>query len=121
MILQKFGAGAHFFGFGDEAELDMLEELLQREKILGLFCEFPSNPLLKCANMKRLRLLANLHGFPIVVDDTLGNFKNIDILPFADVVVTSLTKVFSGDSNVMGGRCESLISLFADNGLSGFL
>jgi len=96
---------------GDEAELDKLEELLQQEQILGLFCEFPSNPLLKCANLKRLRLLADRHGFPIVVDDTLGNFKNIDILPFADVVVSSLTKVFSGDSNVMGGRCDSLCPL----------
>lgn len=29
---------------------------------------------------------------------------NVQVLPFADVVVSSLTKVFSGDSNVMGGR-----------------
>jgi len=103
MIVQKFGAGGHFFGQGDEADLDQLEKLLETEKIMGLFCEFPSNPLLKCANLRRLRALAGRHSFPIVIDDTLGTFKNIDVLPFADIVVTSLTKVFSGDSNVMGG------------------
>ena len=26
-------------------------------------------------------------------------------MPYADIVVSSLTKVFSSDSNVMGGRC----------------
>ena len=29
---------------------------------------------------------------------------NVEVLPYADIVVSSLTKVFSGASNVMGGR-----------------
>ena len=37
------------------------------------------------------------------MDETVGNFLNVSVLPYADVVVSSLTKVFSGDSNVMGG------------------
>ena len=40
----------------------------------------------------------------MIVDETIGNFLNVNVLPFSDVVVSSLTKVFSGDSNVMGGR-----------------
>ena len=40
----------------------------------------------------------------IVVDETIAGFVNVEVLPLADVVVSSLTKVFSGDSNVMGGR-----------------
>lgn len=72
--------------------------------MLSLFCELPSNPLLKSPNLKRLRSLADQYGFLIVVDETIGNFCNIDVLSWADVVVSSLTKVFSGDSNVMGGR-----------------
>jgi len=39
----------------------------------------------------------------VVVDESVGNFINIDVLPYADIVVSSLTKIFSGDSNVMGG------------------
>ena len=29
---------------------------------------------------------------------------NVEVLPYADIVVSSLTKVFSGASNIMGGR-----------------
>ncbi|KAJ2682411.1 Cystathionine gamma-synthase, partial [Coemansia spiralis] len=34
---------------------------------------------------------------------TIGSFANVDVLQWADVAVSSLTKVFSGESNVMGG------------------
>ena len=71
---------------------------------LALFTEFPSNPLLRCADLPRLRKLADKYDFLIVVDETIGNLVNVEVLPYADVVVSSLSKVFSGDSNVMGGR-----------------
>ncbi|KAL8642945.1 MAG: hypothetical protein Q9228_000434 [Teloschistes exilis] len=51
----------------------------------------------------RIRTIADRFNFAIVVDETIGNFLNVHVLPHADVVVSSLTKVFSGDSNVMGG------------------
>jgi cystathionine gamma-synthase len=54
--------------------------------------------------MPRLRTLANKYGFLIVVDDTIGNFVNVEVLPYADILVSSLSKIFSGDANVMGGR-----------------
>lgn len=103
-ILRKFGAGFHFFGFGDDNDLNKLINLLESgEKILALFCEFPSNPLLKCPNLPLIHELAKKFDFLVVVDETIGNFSNIHVLPYADIVVSSLTKVFSGDSNVMGG------------------
>ncbi|POW04681.1 hypothetical protein PSTT_10222, partial [Puccinia striiformis] len=75
-----------------------------REPSIGaLFCEFPSNPLLKSPDLIRLRKLADQHDFLIVIDETIGNFCNVEVLPYADILVSSLTKVFSGDSNVMGG------------------
>ena len=72
--------------------------------ILALFTEFPSNPLLRSADLSRLRTLADKYDFLVVIDDSIGNFINVETLPFADIVVTSLSKIFSGDSNVMGGR-----------------
>lgn len=103
-ILQKFGPGFYFYGQGDDSSYAELENLLESgEKILALFCEFPSNPLLKSPDLKSLRKLADKYGFYIVVDETIGNFLNIHVLPCADMVASSLTKVFSGDSNVMGG------------------
>ncbi|KAF9354033.1 hypothetical protein BGX26_008207 [Mortierella sp. AD094] len=112
-VLQKFGPGCYFYGSGEEDDIDALEkEVLERtlgenvkeeDKILAVFCEFPSNPLLKSSNLVRLGELADKYGFMIIVDETLGNFVNVRILEFADIVVSSLSKIFSGDSNVMGG------------------
>ncbi|TIA96502.1 hypothetical protein E3P96_03592 [Wallemia ichthyophaga] len=102
-VLQKWGPGAHFLGRGDDADLAMLEEIASKEQLLAVFCEFPGNPLLKSPNLARLRELADKYNFLIVVDETIGSFMNIDILPMADVVVSSLTKAFSGETNVMGG------------------
>ena len=73
------------------------------QPILSLFCEFPSNPLLRSPDLQRLKELADEYGFHVVIDETVGGFVNVECLPFADIVVSSLTKIFSGDSNVMGG------------------
>ena len=103
-ILQKFGPGCEFFGHGSDQDLDELEgKLKSGERFLSFFCEFPGNPLLKCPDLFRIRKLADEYDFAVVVDETIGTFANINVLPLADVVVSSLTKIFSGDSNVMGG------------------
>ncbi|KAJ1668252.1 Cystathionine gamma-synthase [Coemansia sp. RSA 1813] len=108
-ILEKFGPGTYFLGRGEGADYEELERILERhaqseeEPILAIFTECPSNPLLKTADMPRLRALADRYGVALVVDETIGSFPNVDVLDWADIVVSSLTKVFSGDSNVMGG------------------
>ena len=111
-ILQKWGPGCHFFGKGASEDIDALQALLEETqeegsttpKVLSLFCEFPTNPLLRSPDLERLRVLADRFGFLIVVDETVGNFVNVEIAQWADIVVSSLTKIFSGDANVMGGR-----------------
>lgn len=103
-ILQKFGPGCLFYGHASPEDLDDLEVRLKKgERYLGLFCEFPGNPLLTCPDLTRIRKLADEYDFAIVIDETIGTFANINVLPVADIVVSSLTKIFSGDSNVMGG------------------
>ena len=111
-VLKKWGPGCHFFGFGDEEDIDRLEALLEAESkknpgcppVACLATEFPTNPLLHSPNLRRLRALADKYEFPIVIDQTIGNFVNVEVMPYADVVVNSLSKVFSGYANVMGGR-----------------
>jgi cystathionine gamma-synthase len=111
-ILQKWGPGCRFYGHASTEDLDSLEALLKSgEKVLALFCEFPSNPLLVTPDLKRIRQLADEFDFAIVVDETIGNFINIAVLDCADIVVSSLTKIFSGDSNVMGGRYLTRLTL----------
>jgi cystathionine gamma-synthase len=103
-ILQKWGPGCVFYGHGSSEDLDDLESRLKAgERFLALFTEAPGNPLLKTPDLKRIRALANQYGFAMVVDETISNFLNINVLHLADIVVSSLTKIFSGDSNVMGG------------------
>ena len=108
-ILKKWGPGCHFFGSGGIEDIPALETLLQGnanepDKILALFAEFPSNPLLRSPDLKRIRELADQYGFVVVIDETIGNFINVEVVQYADIVVSSLTKIFSGDANVMGGR-----------------
>lgn len=103
-ILQKWGPGCLFYGHGSSEDLDDLEARLKNgEQFLGLFTEAPGNPLLKTPDLVRIRALADQYGFAVVVDETISNFLNINVLRYADIVVSSLTKIFSGDSNVMGG------------------
>jgi cystathionine gamma-synthase len=102
-LQQKFGQGCILFGHGDCDDLTKLVDLLKITNISGLFCEFPSNPLLKSPPLKELWKLANDYGFLLIVDETIGNFVNTNVLPYCHLVVSSLTKIFSGDSNVMGG------------------
>ncbi|MFM8364217.1 MAG: PLP-dependent transferase, partial [Verrucomicrobiota bacterium] len=47
--------------------------------------------------------LAHRHGIPMMVDDTIGTAFNVDVLPHADLIATSLTKAVSGEGDVMAG------------------
>jgi len=103
-VLEKFGPGCLFYGHGSAEELDDLEQRLKRgERYLALFCEFPGNPLLKSPDLKRIKVMGEKYDFAVVVDETIGNFINVHVLPHSDIVVSSLTKVFTGECNVMGG------------------
>jgi cystathionine gamma-synthase len=101
----KSSPGYYFFTDGT---IDALEMLLatgtsESPAILALFTDFPGNPHLRTAGMKRLRALANQYNFPIIVDETLGNYLNVQLFPYCDVIVSSLTKLFSGMGNVICG------------------
>jgi len=110
--------GVEFFGNGDQADLASLERMLHKRReyrrrtdptadagVCVLITEFPSNPLLNCHDLRALRALANEYNFCLVVDDTIGNFANVDLIStgIADMLCTSLTKLFSGRGDVMAG------------------
>ncbi|KAJ0396415.1 hypothetical protein P43SY_001745 [Pythium insidiosum] len=96
--------GVHFFPVGDDRAMEQLEELLRTEPVLGIFTECPGNPLLSLPDLERLSALARAHDTFLIVDDTIGSY-NLNCLQraTADVVLTSLAKIFSGTCNVMAG------------------
>ena len=87
----------------DVADLRAFEKAIRKETKV-IYVETPSNPLLKTPDLQTIRRLADTYDFAVVIDETIGNFINVHVLPYADIVVSSLSKIFSGDSNVMGGR-----------------
>ncbi len=102
-VQERCGVGVHFFPRCDAADLTRLAEVAANEPLLGLFCEFPGNPLLASADLRAIDALARKQDFPVLVDDTLGALVNVDVLPVADIVTCSLTKFFSGGGDVIGG------------------
>ena len=110
-MLETYGPGCRFYAFGNDDELTKLETYLDekgaKEVVQAVWCECPSNPLLRTPDLKRLRALADKHNFILVIDDMIGSFSNVDLFGVADILITSLTKSFSGFCNVMGGRYVS--------------
>ncbi|CAK5264316.1 unnamed protein product [Mycena citricolor] len=99
------GGGYHFFS---NDTLDQLEALLasgtpDSPTILALMTELPGNPHMQTADLERLRRLADKYNFPIVVDETITGHLNVQVLPYCDIVVASLSKIFSGLANVLAG------------------
>jgi cystathionine gamma-synthase len=128
-VFSDFGPGYKLFARGTDNELASLTEFLQAEKAEGtkvqaIWAEFPSNPSLTVPNLVRLRNIADEYGCLLIIDDTIGSFANVDLMGAkgVDVLVTSLTKSFSGYADVMGAsvvlnplgsRFEELKDLFS--------
>lgn len=104
-VQQHFGTGAHFLPFTWEADYGRLHELIKAEPLAGIFAELPSNPLMKCVDLRRVAEMLFLEekDVPIIVDDTVATCVNADAFLLADVVTTSLTKSFSGVGDVLAG------------------
>ncbi|KAG7447610.1 PLP-dependent transferase [Guyanagaster necrorhizus] len=107
-LIEGWGAGHHVIGSGSIAELEALlasEQIKDPEQppLAALYIDFPTNPMLKSPDVARLRELADQYHVPLIIDETVGNFISVQLLPYADIVVCSLTKIISGLANVMGG------------------
>ena len=64
---------------------------LERLQPSAVVVELPSNPLLRCIDLPTIARLAHRQGIPVIADDTIGSGVNIDALPHADLVFSSLT------------------------------
>lgn len=104
-LQEVFGSGAAFLPFKDDGDYDRLHAIIKDEPLAGIFAEIPSNPLMKCVDLRRVgeMLFLEEKDVPLVVDDTVATSINVDPFLVADVVTTSLTKAFSGTGDVLAG------------------
>lgn len=100
-LLERFGPGASFVP--DAEDLATVCRQLAELEPAGVYCEVPTNPLLTCPDLAALRAATRTAGVPLVVDDSIGGLTNLELAGHADVIVLSLTKIFSGGGDVMGG------------------
>ena len=80
-----------------------VEAALDQAKPAAVIVELPSNPLLRCMDLPGVSALARSRGIPVIADDTIGTGINLNALPYADLIFTSLTKSFAGRGDVMAG------------------
>jgi len=113
-IQERFGSGVVYL---NEAEGESFDEALQRIRageFAGVFAEIPSNPLLRTIDLKRVSEACRFSQTPLVLDDSATGPLNVDVLPFADILTSSLTKWVSGAGDVMAGAA----SISADSPLA---
>jgi cystathionine gamma-synthase len=102
-------------------DLVQLENWLEinQEKVAVLITEVVSNPLLQCVDLPKLYELCSRFSIKLIVDNTLATPFCVDVLPFCDLAVESLTKFACGNADLLFGaiivKDESLIPLLNEN------
>ncbi len=102
-IQDRFGNGLVYL---NDASGESFDEALQRIRageFAGVFTEVPSNPLLRTLDLHRVSEACRFSRTPLVVDDSASGPLNVEVLPHADVLTSSLTKWVSGAGDVMAG------------------
>ncbi len=102
-VQQRFGNGVVFLYDAEGEDFDAAVRRIQEGEFAAVFCEVPSNPLLRTVNLPRVSEACRQGGVPLVVDDTVASSVNLEVLKYADLVTTSLTKWVSGVGDVMAG------------------
>jgi cystathionine beta-lyase/cystathionine gamma-synthase len=98
--LAKLGIKVHFV---DPEKIDKAKGLLS-EKVKLFFCETPTNPNLKVADIGRIVEIARERQVPVAVDNTFATPYNQNPLSLgADFVIHSGTKYLGGHSDLVAG------------------
>jgi O-acetylhomoserine (thiol)-lyase len=89
--------------FAESDRPEAIEKLID-DKTRAIFCESVGNPAGNICDIEALANVAERHGVPLVVDNTVAT--PILLRPFdygADIVVHSLTKFLGGHGTTLGG------------------
>jgi cystathionine gamma-synthase len=105
-ILKKFtrapGDYLHQVDVRDTAGLARLLAV-HGSRLAGVVAEVPTNPLVETPDVGVLSALCRGHGVKLVLDPSLASAYSVDVLPYADLVATSLTKYTGSEGDVIAG------------------
>ncbi len=73
------------------------------DSLAGVVIECPTNPLVQICDLKRVSGAVRAVGGALLVDPTIASVYNMDVLRYADVLVSSLTKYACYAGDVMIG------------------
>ncbi|EPG64897.1 PLP-dependent transferase [Leptospira wolffii] len=102
-ILEKYSRGSQIFH--EVVDLKELEQFLEKEghRVAAILTESPTNPLIQVPDYPELKRLLEKYGIPLVADISVAGSAVVDLSPYADIIVESLTKFASGNADVMMG------------------
>jgi len=89
----------------DVTDLPAIEAFFSahRGKVAGVLAELPNNPLLASPDLAHLSALATREGALRILDPSSSGVVNVDLMPHADLLVTSLTKYSGSRGDIMAG------------------
>lgn len=91
------------FSFVDLNDLGAVQAALQPNTRM-IWCETPTNPLLKIVDIRALSAFAKAHGLLLAVDNTFCSpILQRPLELGADIVMHSATKYLNGHSDIVGG------------------
>lgn len=102
-IIRKFSR--EYVQFESIFSLDRLRKFLEEkgDQTAAIFTEVTSNPLIQTPDLPTLYSLARQYDIPVVVDATFGTPFNVDVIPYSDIIIESLTKFACGNADLMMG------------------
>lgn len=102
-------------------DLASLENWLEvnHKEVAVLITEVVSNPLLQVVNLPELYKLCQCFSVKLIIDNTLATPFCVDVLPYCDMVVESLSKFACGNADLLFGAIivkeENLVPLIDEN------
>lgn len=100
-VLPKMGITATVI---DPADMASLQRVLEERDVSLFFSESPTNPYLRCVDVRLISKLCHAHGAVVCIDSTFATPINQRAIEFgADIVIHSATKYLGGHNDVLGG------------------
>jgi cystathionine gamma-synthase len=103
-ILAKF-TGERHVRILNVTDRQAIEQAFQEHgsRLAGVVTEITTNPLMQTPDLEHLSNLARKNGAFMLVDPTISSPCNVDVLPYSDIVLNSLTKYAASEGDVIAG------------------